>query len=263
MKKAMLAAGFSSFLMLAACNANDQNNLAGGFGDRNDNNNNNNNAMNVNDRYDRDRYDMVNEGNNNGRGGLLTNDRNDDFGYVRQQKSPIQGENVSYRNMHTIDRERTADAISRLSVALPRVNDSSVLVTDQEVLIAYDTNANTNKDHKETAQQVKKTAMSVVPRWYHVYVTDDTNLRREIENIAQINGDMGTARDTINRTIKLMKQNSPQGYTELEKDNTRNDGTRGTDGTTGTPGTNWTTGPNDQGGTTNHTPGNANPNTNN
>ncbi|MFK2826498.1 YhcN/YlaJ family sporulation lipoprotein [Bacillus sp. B190/17] len=267
MKKPLLIAGFSSFLMLAACNANDTNQFADNTYDRNgattnvsDRGGMDGNTVNVNDRYGRDRYDMYNGDNRLGSNELMTKKRQDNFGYVRQQKSPIQGETVSYREIHTMDRERMADSISKLSVSLPAVNDSSVLVTDEEVLIAYDTDTRTNKDRKEVADQVKKTALSVVPRWYNVYVTDDTGLRRDIENIAQTNGGMTVAQDDINRTIKLMKQNSPQGYTESKTDNTRNNEMRGTNktpgttgtptgtpGTIGTPGTNWTTGPTDQG----------------
>lgn len=58
------------------------------------------------------------------------------------------------------------------------------LVTDEEVLVVYDTNA---KDRTETADQVKRTAMSVVPRYYHVYVSDDyQTLAQDVENFATV-----------------------------------------------------------------------------
>ncbi|WP_049664084.1 YhcN/YlaJ family sporulation lipoprotein [Bacillus sp. FJAT-27231] len=295
MKKPLLTVGVASFLMMAGCNANDTNNLAG------DGNNRDRNTINVADRYDRDRYDMYNGDRGNGvdgriggmdrndrsdRGGLMTNNRQDGFGYVRHQKGTVRGQSVSSRNMHVLDRERTADTIGRLSLDLPKVNDASVLVTDQEVLIAYNTDAKDAKDRRGVAEQVKRTALSVVPSWYRVYLTDDTDLRRDIENIAQTNGGMDVARDSIGRTVKLMKQNSPQGYTKADRRNNQNGGMNGSNGmnnnngtignkgmngnesgtsqktgtpqTTGTPGTNWTTGPDDQ----DHTPGRANPFTN-
>ncbi|WP_203363121.1 YhcN/YlaJ family sporulation lipoprotein [Bacillus sp. REN10] len=202
MKKPLMMAGLTSMMLLGACAMNDNNdNAAGGIYKENGN------TINV-----RNREDLYNS---NGRitsdNELMTRDRSDNFGYVRQQKSPIQGETVSYKNMYTIDRERTADAISKLSVGLPTVNDCSVLVTDEEVLIAYDTDAKTKKDRQEAADQVKKTAMSVVPRWYNIYVTDDVGLRRDIENIAPMGANVDGAQDTINRTIKLMTKSSPQG----------------------------------------------------
>ncbi|KZN99510.1 YhcN/YlaJ family sporulation lipoprotein [Pseudobacillus badius] len=274
MKKPLLTVGVSSFLLLAACNANNKNDLAGV------DNNRDGNMINVSDRYDRNRYDMYNGDLANGGDGrdgriggstdndlttkneLMTDDRKDNFGYVRHQKGSVQGQSVSYRNLHTLDREKTADTISRLSLGLPNINDASVLVTDQEVLVAYDTDAKNDNGRREAAEQVKRTALSVVPRWYHVYVTDDTDLRRDIENIAQINGGMDTARHSIRDTIKLMKQRTPQGYKQSEKgtngmnhqmnntngttDTKRAPHNTGTPQTTGTPGINWTTGPDDQ-----------------
>ena len=68
-----------------------------------------------------------------------------------------------------LNREQVANIISQFSTDIPNVNDVATLVTDQEVLIAYKTDS---KNRNLTADQVKKTAMSVVPRYYHVYVTD-------------------------------------------------------------------------------------------
>ncbi|KKB44420.1 YhcN/YlaJ family sporulation lipoprotein [Bacillus thermotolerans] len=262
MKKTMLAAGFSSFLLLAACNATDTDNAAEDalYDDEA-------NTINISDRYDTN-----NEDQQTARDGRVINNNDTDennFGYVRHQKSPTQGETVSYRDIYTMDRERTADAIARLIVGLPTVNDSSVVVTDEEVLVAYTKEENANADGEGIADQVKRTALSVVPRWYHVYLTDDPNLRREVENIAQLNGDAGAAEDTIDRTVKLMKERSPQGSDEAQliesernddptgeraknagnqpTDGTNKEGQKtGMPGTTGTPGTNWTTGPTDQ-----------------
>jgi hypothetical protein len=137
----------------------------------------------------------------------------EDFGYVRQQKSPVEGQPISYKDMYTVDREKVADAISRMSIALPNVNDSSTLVTDEEVLVSYVT----DKDKKDkdgrfaVADQVKRTAMSVVPRWYHVYVTDDPNLMRDVENLASMDTDMDNVNTAIDDTINLMLKASPQG----------------------------------------------------
>ncbi|WP_338750968.1 YhcN/YlaJ family sporulation lipoprotein [Bacillus sp. FJAT-52991] len=206
MKKPLMMAGLTSIMLLGACTMNDQDNAAGGIYKENGNTINVRNREDLYNPNDRKTSDVE----------LMTDDRSDDFGYVRQQKSPIQGETVSYKNMYTMDRERTADAISKLSVALPEVNDCSVLVTDEEVLIAYDTDAKTKKERTEAAEQVKKTAMTVVPRWYNIYVTDDVGLRRDIENIAPMGADVDGAQDTINRTIKLMTKTSPQGYTNGE-----------------------------------------------
>ncbi|MGM7634125.1 YhcN/YlaJ family sporulation lipoprotein [Bacillus sp. Hm123] len=206
MKKPLLMVGLTSVMLLGACAIGDQDNAAGGIYEKDGN------TINV-----RNREDLYNPNDAQNRNlDLTTGDRSNDFGYVRQQKSPIQGETVSYKNMYTIDRERTADAISKLSVGLSTVNDCSVLVTDKEVLIAYDTDAKTKKERTDAAEQVKKTAMSVVPRWYNIYVTDDVGLRRDIENIAPLKANADGAQDTIDRTIQLMTKHSPQGHTKGE-----------------------------------------------
>ncbi|WP_082892685.1 YhcN/YlaJ family sporulation lipoprotein [Rossellomorea aquimaris] len=137
--------------------------------------------------------------------------RSEDFGYVRQQKSPIQGRTISNDNMYSINREQVADSISKMSVALPNVKDCSTLVTDEEVLVSYVTDKKDKDARFEVADQVKKTAMSVVPRWYHVYVTDDKNLMRNVENLAKMDSDSRNVNTAIDDTINLMLQASPQG----------------------------------------------------
>ncbi|MBS4200174.1 YhcN/YlaJ family sporulation lipoprotein [Bacillus sp. FJAT-49732] len=137
---------------------------------------------------------------------------NDLFGYVRQVKSPLPvGESHSTKPIQGINREQTADDIARILVMLPGIEDASVLVTDQEVLIAYLTNEKRSDERFEIADQVKKTAMNVVPRWYHVYVTDDPNLRQNVENIASMNARSTSKDKTVRDTVKLMLERSPQG----------------------------------------------------
>jgi ribosomal protein S17E len=75
------------------------------------------------------------------------------------------------------------------------------------VLIAYQTDS---KDRNLTADQVKKTAMSVVPRYYHVYVTDNRSLMRDVENLSHLDSTSKNARNSVNQLIAQMKK-SPQG----------------------------------------------------
>ena len=87
------------------------------------------------------------------------------------------------------------------------VDDVSTLVTDEEVLIVYETDSE-NRD--QTADQVKRMAMSVVPRWFHVYVSDDTSLRKEVENFASLDTDSRDVDDLVDGVVKQMLK-SPQG----------------------------------------------------
>ncbi|MBY6270709.1 MAG: sporulation protein [Caldibacillus debilis] len=145
-----------------------------------------------------DLYNYVDTGNG---------ERMDDFGFVRHVKSPVAGQNPANKPVF-INREKLADMISRLVVSLPDVTDCSTLVTSKEALVAYTTGS---RDRRRVAEQVKRTAMSVVPRQYEVYVTDDPSLRKEIENFAGLDSDSGGIDKVLNLTIQRMIDSTPQG----------------------------------------------------
>lgn len=161
------------------------------------------NTINVND----ERADLYNVSNKN---------KASDFGYVRHQKNPING-NKNADNFVAMDREKIADSISKLSSDLPNVNDVATLVTDEEVLIAYSTDS---KDRNETADQVKRTALSVVPRFYHVYVSDSKNLIKNVESYANLSSNSRNADSLVDQLIRKMLK-SPQGraISEVENEN--------------------------------------------
>jgi Sporulation lipoprotein YhcN/YlaJ (Spore_YhcN_YlaJ) len=161
----------------------------------------NGNTINVNDQEELFNENVSDNSKKNG----------EDFGYVRQQKSPVQGQAISNKNMYRLDREKVADSISRMSVAIPNVDDCATLVTDEEVLISYKTDKKGKDERFNVADQVKKTALSVVPRWYHVYVTDDPNLMQNVENLAKMDSDSKNVNTSIDDTIDLMLKASPQG----------------------------------------------------
>ncbi|WP_110113772.1 YhcN/YlaJ family sporulation lipoprotein [Bacillus sp. CGMCC 1.16541] len=146
--------------------------------------------------------------------------KNNRYGYVRHQKSPVANENQMAQNISTFDREQAADSISRLSTATPNVNDVAVLVTDEEVLIVYKTDT---QNRSETADQVKRTAMSVVPRYYHVYVSDNPSHMADIERFSQVDIRDKNIQSSINQTIKEMLQ-SPQGRKMTDGENANGEG---------------------------------------
>lgn len=156
------------------------------------------NTINVNNK----RSDLYNE-----RASRGVRNTSNNYGFVRHQKSPLMNDSTANDHYSALDREQVANIISQLSVDIPNVNDVATLVTDQEVLIAYDTDS---KNRNMTADQVKKTAMSVVPRYYHVYVSDNKVLMRDVENLANLDSTSRNARNTVNGLIKQMKK-SPQG----------------------------------------------------
>ncbi|MDR4228191.1 hypothetical protein FO507_12520 [Bacillus mojavensis] len=139
-------------------------------------------------------------------------DKNEQFGYVRYQKEQIDGEQ---QETPAPDREETAHIISSLTVQLPHIQDAAVLVTDQEVLVVYKTDS---RNRELTADQVKKTAVSVIPRYYHVYISDNPNHMQAIKNYSNLNSGSRDVRDIMSGTIQEMK-NSPQGSPVSENEN--------------------------------------------
>ncbi len=156
------------------------------------------NTINVNNK----RHELYREG-----AGEKVRNASDDYGFVRHQKSPLMNDNTANDQRTAIDREQLAHIISKYSVNLPNVQDASTLVTDKEVLVAYKTDS---KNRNLTADQVKRTAMSVVPRYYHVYVTDNKTLMQDVENLASLDSTNRHARSQVNVVINKMKK-SPQG----------------------------------------------------
>lgn len=187
MKKPLIILSLCGICALTACQNNQDQSKAGIYQKSG-------NTINVND----DRAELYKEDSDN---------VSEDFGYTRHQKSPIMTDRTSKQHYAAIDREKLSDIIGKYATDLSGVNDVSTLVTDEEVLIIYDTNS---KNRSETADQVKRTAMSVVPRWYHVYVSDNTNIRKTIESYAQLDSDSKNVHDALDDIIKQMKK-SPQG----------------------------------------------------
>nr|WP_276531299.1 YhcN/YlaJ family sporulation lipoprotein [Fictibacillus nanhaiensis] len=127
-----------------------------------------------------------------------------DFGYMRH----MSGDKVKSGNaVPYLNRQKLADMISDMVLQLPDIKDVGTLVTDEEVLIGYKT---TNKDRNAAADQVKMTAFSVVPRYYHVYVSDEKGMIDKIEQYQALNNDTEDIEGIIDRLIEEMKK-SPQG----------------------------------------------------
>jgi hypothetical protein len=187
--------GICGTFALTGCGANDtaQNDIYEESG----------NTINVNN----ERAEIYNVNNKN---------KSSDFGYVRHQKNPIAG-NRNSDHYAAVDREKLANNISKMSSDLPNVNDVATLVTDEEVLIAYNTDSN---DRNETADQVKRTALSFVPRYYHVYVSDDENLIKNVESYATLGSNSRNVDSLVDQLIRKMLK-SPQGskVSEVENEN--------------------------------------------
>jgi len=133
--------------------------------------------------------------------------RTDRFGYVRYTKDQV-GEDEDEIRYGIMDREQVSDLITRYTLQGEGIKDASTLVTDSEVLIAYTPEGNMDRDR--AADMAKKNAMSVVPRYYEVYVSDQQNMYRELATLSNMKTSDRDYRDSIESVIKQMKK-SPQG----------------------------------------------------
>lgn len=144
------------------------------------------------------------------------------FGFVRVQEGP---DGKAPGEIPALDFEEMANIISRLAVNYTDVHDVATLVTSKEVLIGYHSDSN-NRDL--TADQIKRTALSVVPGFYHVYVTDDPEMIKDISEFR----DLAPTRDIeemLDSTIQEMKNQSPQGKDADDGKNANNEEKHGKD----------------------------------
>jgi hypothetical protein len=193
MNKMFITLGICGMFALTGCGANDT--------AHDDIYDESGNTINVND----ERAEIYNVNNKN---------KASDFGYVRPQKNPI-ASNRSSEHYAAVDREKLADNISKMSSDLPNVHDVATLVTDEEVIIAYATDSD---DRNETADQVKRTALSFVPRYYHVYVSDDVNLIKNVESYATLSSNSRNVDSLVDQLIRKMLK-SPQGRNVSDEEN--------------------------------------------
>ncbi|MGJ9384097.1 YhcN/YlaJ family sporulation lipoprotein [Salipaludibacillus sp. CF4.18] len=137
------------------------------------------------------------------------------YGFERHSKKEAQEEEVPGYAVY--DRPLLAESISEMSANLKNVHDAGVLVTGQHVLIAFE---HSSEDREAVAEQVRKTAKSVVPDYYDIYVSDDVLLMEDIESFeGESSRDIENMR-ALEQIIERMK-NSPQG--DLANESAQND----------------------------------------
>ncbi|QDP40990.1 YhcN/YlaJ family sporulation lipoprotein [Radiobacillus deserti] len=140
------------------------------------------------------------------------------LGYVRYNKEELdQNEEDKVIRM---DRKQYADTISRLLLRNDGFTEVATLVTDEEVLIAYNQPDKIERD--KAASIARQTAYSVIPRFFHVYVSDKPVSFRDIQslqNSTTLSDDYDATLDSI---IEDMKK-APQGDEFMEKNLNKED----------------------------------------
>ena len=95
--------------------------------------------------------------------------------------------------------------------AFPDINDALVLVTDDHVFIGVDDGEGKALEAK-TVDKVRRSALSVVPRYYKVHVTDDEDMRQRMTQIGDRltnNGNAADYRDQISDMLREMGDDTP------------------------------------------------------
>lgn len=133
----------------------------------------------------------------------------DKLGYVRYTKEQIENETEEQHNV-TIDRTNLANMITRIILRNDGFNEAATLVTDDKTLIAYDLD---ELDAARAADMAKKTAVSILPGYFDVYVSDNETLIHDIQSLHNSSVQDNDYDNTINQIIKEMKK-SPQGMEE-------------------------------------------------
>jgi hypothetical protein len=129
------------------------------------------------------------------------------FGYVHYTRKPGATNALDAKHIPKVDYQALADLTTRLELTLPTIYDVGTLVTDQYVLIGYKTD---NSNRQEAAQQVKATALAVVPNYYKVYISDEPNISKEIARFKNFSSSAPDVHRWLPSMISQMKK-SPQG----------------------------------------------------
>ncbi|RKQ14550.1 hypothetical protein D8M05_12620 [Oceanobacillus bengalensis] len=133
-------------------------------------------------------------------------DLNEQLGYVHYSKDEM---DVNELNNVTskIDRNQYADMITKIILQNDGFNEVATLVTDEEVLIAYEKNG--DLEENAAADIAKRSADSLMPSFFEVYVSDNSSLMYDIQSLHNSTTDREYD-NLINQLIKEMKK-STQG----------------------------------------------------
>ncbi|RKQ29606.1 YhcN/YlaJ family sporulation lipoprotein [Oceanobacillus halophilus] len=141
---------------------------------------------------------------NNEREATDNQDLNQQLGYVKYSKNDLD-ENMEQEAK--IDRPEMAEMITRTILRNDGFEEVATLVTDQEVLIAYE--ESDKNETGRTAEIAKKTAESMMPSFYEIYVSKNSTLMQDIQSLHNSTTNRNYD-NLIEQLIKEMKK-SPQG----------------------------------------------------
>lgn len=132
------------------------------------------------------------------------------MGYATTDRNHLQTTNVA--NQVYVDRDALARAVGNVTASCPGVQRSTVLVTDKEIFVGLNTNG---QNVAEAKKQAKMNAMSVCPRYYKVFVTDNARDIQEITRVASnTKHTVGTRAADGNHVNALIKRMGGKTHTK-------------------------------------------------
>jgi len=134
---------------------------------------------------------------------------NNQLGYVNYTRDQIENEAEQNHDVN-MNREEMADNITRIILRNEGFDEVATLVTDENVLIVYDKNE--ELEQEDAADIAKKTAVSLMPGFFDIYVSDNEALIDDIRSLHNSTTD-DNHNNTIDQIISEMKK-SPQGTNE-------------------------------------------------
>jgi hypothetical protein len=142
-----------------------------------------------------------------------TSNTDDKLGYVNYTKDQIDMDKEEH-HIAKINRVQMADTIARMILRADGFDRVSTLVTDEEVLIAYEREE--GLDQNVAADIASKTAESIMPGFYHIYVSDNATLIQDIQSLHNSSSLDPDYDNTLDQIITEMKK-SPQGVKNSEE----------------------------------------------
>ncbi|WP_067725737.1 YhcN/YlaJ family sporulation lipoprotein [Oceanobacillus damuensis] len=131
---------------------------------------------------------------------------NSQIGYVRYTKEQFESNSENQDKAITVDRHEMADMITRIILRNEGFDEVATLVTDQEVLIAYDRTEGSSEE--EAADIATRTVMSIMPSYFDIYVSDNETLMYDLQSLHNSKTENRDYDNTINLIINEMQKSS-------------------------------------------------------
>jgi len=151
-------------------------------------------------------YDALNPDHRNEQSETYSEDRKAQVGYVRYTREDLDVKNSSPE--FVIDREEAADMITRIIMESGNFEETASLVTDREVIIAYEKNEDITET--EAAELAERTVRSLLPDFYKVYPSANPNHMDEIHSLHREQTDNPLNHETIERIINIITEDKPE-----------------------------------------------------